>query len=153
MPKDRGEYDLLDDVGFLLSRSSGLGVRAANASLVPLGLRVRSFSALSLVVTGDAMSQRELSELLGLDPSQVVALVDDLEAQGLIERRPGSTDRRVRVLSATRLGRTRMKTASRVLADGQAIFLADLSQPERDVLRELLRRIAFPATAEAEAVS
>jgi DNA-binding MarR family transcriptional regulator len=153
MPKDRGEYDLLDDVGFLLSRSSGVGVRSANECLGPLGLRVRSFSVLSLVVSGDAMSQRELSDLLGLDPSQVVALVDDLEAQRLIKRRPGSTDRRVRVLSATKLGRARLKAASRVLTDGQAVFLADLTPHEHDVLRELLRRIAFPSTGEAEAVS
>lgn len=153
MPKDAGTYDLLDDVGFLLSRSSGVAVRTANECLAPLGLRARSFSVLALVVSREAMSQRELSDVLGLDPSQVVALVDDLEGQGLIERRPGRTDRRVRVLSSTGAGLARMKAAVRLLTEAQRAFLGDLTANERHVLRELLRRVAFPATEEAEAVS
>src|SRR4051812_49921234 len=86
---------LTDDLGFLLTRASGLVVRATNAALVGVGLRVRQYSVLVLADdTTDGISQRDLAEVLGLDPSQVVALVDELAAAGLVERRPSPTDRR-----------------------------------------------------------
>jgi DNA-binding MarR family transcriptional regulator len=146
-------YDLLEDIGFLLSRSGGIAVRTANDRMAEVGLRARSFSVLALVVQKDGVSQRWLSELLSLDPSTLVAIVDDLEAQGLIGRRPGSGDRRVRELSATRRGRQRLKAAAKLAAEGQGEFLADLDSSERDVLRTLLRRIAIRNVDEAEAAS
>src|SRR3954453_7944151 len=87
--------DLTDDVGFLLTRASGLVVRATNAALADVGLRVRQYSVLVLADdAADGISQRDLAEALGLDPSQVVALVDELAGAGLVERRPSPTDRR-----------------------------------------------------------
>src|SRR3954453_23936137 len=88
---------LHDDIGFLLTRASGLVVRATNAALTDVGLRVRQYSVLVLADdtaddTADGISQRDLAEALGLDPSQVVALVDELAAAGLVERRPSPTD-------------------------------------------------------------
>ena len=75
---------LTDDVGFLLTRASGLAVRATNAALADVGLRVRQYSVLVLADDAqDGISQRDLAEVLGLDPSQVVALVDELAAAGL----------------------------------------------------------------------
>src|SRR5689334_10970305 len=63
---------LNDDVGFLLTRASGLVVRATNAALADVGLRVRQYSVLALADdTADGISQRDLAEALGLDPSQV----------------------------------------------------------------------------------
>src|SRR4051794_41883730 len=87
--------DLTDDVGFLLTRASGLVLRATNAALADVGLRVRQYSVLALAAdAADGISQRDLAEALGLDPSQVVALVDELAAAELVERRPSPTDRR-----------------------------------------------------------
>jgi len=86
--------NLTEDVGFLLTRASGLVVRATNAALVDVGLRVRQYSVLVLADdTATGISQRDLAEALGLDPSQVVALVDELAAAGLVERRPSPTGR------------------------------------------------------------
>ena len=57
---------LTDDVGFLLSRASGLFVRASNAALASYGLRVRSYSVLLLACAADdGISQRDLSGVLG----------------------------------------------------------------------------------------
>lgn len=41
-------------------------------------------------------TQRELTDFLSLDPSQVVSLVDDLKRRGLVERAAGKQDRRAR---------------------------------------------------------
>jgi DNA-binding MarR family transcriptional regulator len=153
MARSKGDYELLDDIGFLLARSAGVAIRTANERFGELGLRARSFSVLAYVVRMEGVSQRSLSDFLALDPSQTVALVDDLESQGLIERRQGIGDRRIRELSATRLGRERMKEAAAAAAAAHAQFLTDLEPDERRVLRQILRRIAFPKVDEAQAAS
>ena len=133
---------LTDDVGFLLSRASGLFVRASNAALASYGLRVRSYSVLLLACDADAgISQRDLAEALGLDPSQVVLLVDELADAGLVERRPSEVDRRTKLVVATADGHAlRVDAAGRVEAavTGQ---LADLTGTEQFLLRDLLGRL------------
>src|SRR3712207_3842868 len=97
---------LADDIGFLLSRASGLVVRATNDSLAEVGLRVRPYSVLVLACEhGDGISQRALAAALGLDPCQVVPLVDDLAARGLVRRTPSPDDRRTKLVAATEQGR------------------------------------------------
>jgi DNA-binding MarR family transcriptional regulator len=133
---------LNDDVGFLLTRASGLVVRATNAALADLGLRVRQYSVLVLADdAAEGISQRDLAEVLGLDPSQVVALVDELAAAELVERRPSPTDRRQRLVAATARGvrlRRRADTAATAAVQRQ---LGDLRVDEQETLRGLLQRV------------
>ncbi|MGY1815077.1 MarR family winged helix-turn-helix transcriptional regulator [Blastococcus sp. SYSU D00820] len=133
---------LTDDLGYLLSRASGLMVRGANAALAAEGLRVRQYSVLALAAdTPEGTSQRELASVLGLDPSQVVLLVDDLAAAGLVERRPSPTDRRTRLVVATDAGRVaRARAAERADEDNRRRLRA-LSAEERETLRALLARV------------
>ncbi|MGY1593547.1 MarR family winged helix-turn-helix transcriptional regulator [Geodermatophilus sp. SYSU D00708] len=133
---------LTDDVGFLLSRASGLLVRATNAALATHGLRVRSYSALLLACdSADGISQRDLAEALGLDPSQVVLLVDELTEAGLVERRPSASDRRTKLVVATDAGRAVRRQATRATAEAHAGQLGALSDEEQDRLRDLLGRL------------
>src|SRR4051812_27770776 len=133
---------LREDLGFLLTRASGLVVRATNAALTDLGLRVRQYSVLVLADDAEAgISQRDLAEVLGLDPSQVVALVDELAAAGLVERRPSPTDRRQRLVAATAKGVRLRRRADTAAAGGLRRQLRDLSADEQQTLRELLGRV------------
>jgi DNA-binding MarR family transcriptional regulator len=136
---------LADDVSFLLARANALSLAAGNAALAAVGLKVRSYSVLALACdTAAGPSQRELAEFLRLDPSQVVALVDDLQRRGLIERRPDPADRRANVVVATADG---FALHARALAAAEAAerdLHGDLSAAERVQLADLLRRIAFP---------
>src|SRR4051812_44186208 len=50
------------------------------------------------------MSMGELAATLGIDRPNATVLVDDLEAQGLVRRRPHPTDRRTKMVEATRKG-------------------------------------------------
>lgn len=133
---------LTDDLGFLLSRASGLVVRATNAALAEHGLRVRHFSVLVLACdSAEGMSQRNLACRLGLDPSQVVQLVDELAAAGLVDRRPSPTDRRAKLVAGTAVGhRVRGRAAVEAEA-GQQRQLAGLSAEEQATLRALLTRV------------
>ncbi|MBB3674784.1 DNA-binding MarR family transcriptional regulator [Modestobacter versicolor] len=131
-----------DDLGFLLSRASGVVVRATNAALAEHGLRVRQYSVLALAEESpEGLSQRELGTVLGLDPSQVVLLVDELVAAGLVERRTSPSDRRTRLVVATPEGR-RVREAAGQAADAALEGpLALLGEAERDRLRDMLTRV------------
>lgn len=142
---------LADDLGFLLSRASGVVARAASAELAELGLRIRSYSVLGFVSdSGDGLTQRRLATLLGLDPSQIVALVDELEARELVTRTPDPADRRHKLIVATDDGhRLRAEAAQRVEQSHNRCF-AHLPQRRRDELRQVLRQIVFGEGAPAE---
>jgi DNA-binding MarR family transcriptional regulator len=134
--------DLADDLSFLLARSNALSLSAANTALVPYGLKVRSYSVLALAVSDARPSQRELAEVLRLDPSQVVALVDELQLRGLVVRAPDPADRRANVVSATAAGRSLFAVAERSARAAERELHEGLSGNERDQLISLLRRLA-----------
>lgn len=134
--------ELSDDVGFLASRASGVLIQVSNEALADSGLRVRSYSVLILACdTPGGMTQRDLARMLGLDPSQVVQLVDELEQAGLVERRPSPADRRTRLISATRAGRRTRLVAEKRVAEVHRDALAALTAREQSTLRELLARL------------
>ena len=133
---------LTDDLGFLLSRASGQVVRATNAALAEHGLRVRQYSALVLACEApDGLSQREVAAVLGLDPSQVVLLVDELTAAGLVERQAAEVDRRTRLVVATPEGRRVREAAGRDADAAVETPLSLLGDAERSRLRDMLTRI------------
>jgi DNA-binding MarR family transcriptional regulator len=68
-------------------------------------------------------------------------LVDDLEAQGLVRRRAHPTDRRAKVVEATRKGKTLARRADDILATPPA-GLSGLSGDDLDTLRRILERVS-----------
>ncbi len=138
-------HPLTDDLGFLLSRASGAVVRATNTALAGHGLRVRQYSVLVLACEDDGRTQRELAAVLGLDPSQVVLLVDELERAGWVERRPDPADRRTRLVVATEAGRRTRAVAAEAADAAVGEVLGPLEDAERDLLRTALLRIALAA--------
>lgn len=137
---------LAHEIEFLTARARALGSVVANRELSALGLRVRSYSVLSLACEPAPPTQRQLAEFLQLDPAQIVALVDALESDGLVTRSPDPADRRSNIIAATDLGRQTFATAARATQEAEAEALRALSPSERDTLRALLAKVAFPAT-------
>jgi DNA-binding MarR family transcriptional regulator len=139
------ESALGSDLSFLLARANALSLAAGNAALAAEGLKVRSFSVLALAAGDAPPTQRELSEFLRLDPSQVVALVDELESRGLVERRPDPADRRANVVVVTDEGRAVHARAASAARAAERSLHSDLSAAEREMLGDLLARIAYPS--------
>lgn len=94
-----------------------------------------------VAASSSGRSQREISDLLGLDPSGIVAMVDDLERLGLVRREPNPDDRRTRLVVATDTGRQRLRETEPVARAVDDRLLADLDENERQTLRSLLQRI------------
>lgn len=133
-----------DELSFLMARANALSIAAGNAALSPLGLRVRSYSVLALAAGETRPSQREVSDHLRLDPSQVVALVDDLQRRGLVTREPDARDRRANVVVITAAGRALLDEARPAVLAAERELHSGLDDAERLQLTTLLRRVAFP---------
>ncbi|MEU2776661.1 MarR family transcriptional regulator [Streptomyces sp. NPDC007162] len=133
---------LLADTGYLLYR---LGLRSGqlfNTSLQESGLRLRHYAVLRFLATSQGVLQRELSTRLGYDPSAIVGLVDDLERQGLAERRPAPDDRRSRIVVLTESGRAFLRDTDEAGRRVTNDLLAPLDPAEREALHALLLRVA-----------
>lgn len=88
------------------------------------------------------LSQQALGATLAILPSRLVALVDELEERGLVERRDSPDDRRVYALHVTEAGREALAAIGRVARAHDDDIGAALSDEERAQLGSLLRRIA-----------
>jgi len=137
------ESALASDIDFLAVKAFAAGTRIANRRLAGLDLRVRSYSVLAITCGERSVTQRDLAELLALDPSQIVALVDELETEGLVRREVDPTDRRSRVVRATEEGRTRFAAARDAIGEAQEEAFGALDAEERDELLRLLRKLVF----------
>ena len=98
----------------------------------------------------DGVSMGEMARGIGVDPSYITALVDDLDARGLARREPAPDDRRVKIIVLTDEGRTVATEIDRVLSVPPSAFAA-LSQAELRQLRDLLDKVLAASDAAAHA--
>ena len=77
---------------------------------------------------------------MGIDPSTMVSLIDQLESAGLAKRRPRPTDRRAREVVITPKGRRVLAQARRLAMQVEDDVLQGLTQAERHRMLTLLRR-------------
>src|SRR5262245_23924430 len=80
---------------FLLAQVGAHAATQFAERLAPLELTPAHAGILRLIRTSSGMSQQALSSMLGVLPSRLVVLVDELEDRGLVERRDSPEDRRV----------------------------------------------------------
>jgi DNA-binding MarR family transcriptional regulator len=85
------------------------------------------------------MSMRELAAALGIDPPNATVVIDDLESQGFVRRRPHPTDRRAKLVETTPKGQALAEQADAILATPPAALSA-LSPDELETLRQILAR-------------
>jgi DNA-binding MarR family transcriptional regulator len=87
------------------------------------------------------MSMGELAEVLGIDPPNATVVVDELESMGLVSRRPHPTDRRAKVVEATRKGKALARRADEILATPPPA-LGALGEEDLETLRRILDKAA-----------
>lgn len=128
--------------GFLLSWNGQRIARRFAAALEPLGLRPPHFGVLTLIDTGPGSAQQELVERSMIDASSMVAVLDELEAMGLAERRRHPDDRRKHAVHLTTRGRRTLERARAVAMQTAQETFAPLSPAELETMRRLLRKLA-----------
>lgn len=138
---------LCSDLGWLLVRASHVLTTELTAAFEDLGLSPRARCVLSGAMDGE-YTQIELARMIGLDKTTMVVTLDELERQGLAERRPSSKDRRARVVAVTKAGEAMVARAEQVADRVQADVLSALPARERDAVMDGLRRLVTERLAE-----
>ncbi len=135
--------------GFLLSWNGQRMAALFAQALEPLELHPRHFGVMNLIDAHPGTTQRELVEGSLIDPSSMVAVIDELEEMGLAERRLHPDDRRKHAVHLTTKGRRTLQRARQVAIDLAEEVFAPLDERELETLRRLLRRLAgLPAKSD-----
>src|SRR5438105_144680 len=133
---------LFRSVGFMLSTLGYTVSRRFHDVLVPLELEPSEFAVLRAVGVAEGQSQQALAEHLHISPSHMVSIIDELERRKLVERKPQSSDRRVRTLHLTSTGRKHLTQAIEVATQYEQLITKPLTAKERTELLRMLGRIA-----------
>ena len=105
------------------------------------GLATHHFALLAALGERGSLPQRELIRIMGVDPRNATAIVDELEEQGLITRRQDAQDRRRCNVAITPSGN---KVVEQIRRDGARIeeeFFRSLDISERSMLHTLLLKL------------
>jgi DNA-binding MarR family transcriptional regulator len=119
--------------------------RSASGAVAAVPGGPRGYQVLVAVTTEPPSSQLALAHRLGIDKTAMTYVIDALETDGLVERRPDPQDRRIRQVHATDRGRTLLTEARSALRDVEDVVMRDLTGEERVQLRRLLARVALGA--------
>ncbi len=117
-------------------------------ALRSIGLTPALFAVLNYLRGRDGAIQQQIGSAMGIDPSTMVALIDQLESAGLAKRRPSATDRRAREITITPKGRRLLQRSRRMISETEDEVLAGLTAEERSELVSLLRRALESAPAQ-----
>jgi DNA-binding MarR family transcriptional regulator len=126
---------------FLLAQ---LGAHAADRfgeRTKKLGLAPRHAGILRMIAASPSCNQQMLAKRLGVLPSRMVVLIDELADKCLVERRRSKKDRRHSELVLTNKGQRMLEKLSRLAAEHEADLCASLTAKERETLAALGRKI------------
>jgi DNA-binding MarR family transcriptional regulator len=132
-------------LGLLLRRAHWRAAAVMSEALRPLGIELRHFAVLLVLVNRGPTEQRALVEATGSDKAGIMRVVDDLESKGLAVRKHVPGDRRVRAVEITAKG-LEIFDAAHVAAEPLAENLVSAMGPgEAEQLRDLLTRFTSSA--------
>jgi DNA-binding MarR family transcriptional regulator len=134
---------LTKHTGFLLSRVGMVASKQFAEQIEQIGLSPRMWGALNVLDAEGTITQQALGKSTGIDPSSMVATIDELETAGLVERQTHPTDRRAYALHMTDAGRETLAQGRKLAKGAQEKLLAPLDASERAQLHELLLKIAL----------
>ena len=104
---------------FLLAQVGAHAAAKFAERLGPLGLTPAHVGSLRLIAASAGSSQQQVAERLGMFPSRLVALVDELQERALVQRVDKPNDRRVSLLQPTAKGREALQSIGRVAREHQ----------------------------------
>src|SRR5262249_20163859 len=125
---------LLSQVGIFASQRFAQRIRA-------LDIHPPMFRVLNVVDAAEGQSQQAIGEAIGAPPSRMVGIVDELEEQDLVERRPHPSDRRVRALYLTPKGRKVLAEGRKIAIEHERELTRGMSAADSERLVALLQKI------------
>jgi len=133
--------DRLRNFGFLLRELSRRYVHHFEVSARSLSLTLPQCKVLVRLAKNEGVSQVRLAELAEVDAMTMVRILDRMEADGLLERRPDPADRRARCLYLTAKAKPLLEQIWRLSDATRAEVFAGIGKQERDVFINVLERL------------
>lgn len=133
--------DRLQTFGFLLKDACRLYVQRFEQRARRFGVTLPQCKALVFLSKNEGISQARLAELAETDPMTLVRILDRMEADGLVERRPDPSDRRARRLYLTRKAAPFLDTIWHLADLTRTEAFEGISKKEREVFLDILARI------------
>jgi MarR family transcriptional regulator, lower aerobic nicotinate degradation pathway regulator len=134
--------ELVASAMFLLKRLGFAAKERAMEAYEQTGLHPYHHAVLIVLAEGSRETQGAIADALGYDRGQLVGLLDELEEQGLVDRRRDPNDRRRHIVCVTREGRRTLRRLRALSRRTEDDFLAPLGAEERENLHALLLRLA-----------
>lgn len=126
---------------FLLSQVGAHAAACYAERIAPLKIKPYHSGILRILGNGSGLTQQALCDLLGMFPSRLVGLLDELQKMKLVERRESPTDRRTHALHLTKAGREMLSEIGKVAHQVENDIGSALNEKEQMFMRELLTRI------------
>ncbi|HSI80346.1 MAG TPA: MarR family winged helix-turn-helix transcriptional regulator [Solirubrobacterales bacterium] len=139
-PSSEADTEIPEFAGQLFFRLWRASHTQTAAALESIGLTPALFAVLDFLRAHDGAIQQEIGAAMGIDPSTMVALIDELERAGLAKRRPHPTDRRAREVVITPKGRRSVERGRTLACEVEDDVLQGLDSAERRQLLKLLRQ-------------
>lgn len=127
-------------IGYNLRRAHGLQKQRFEAAFGTLGIRPVTLSALGTIYEHPDIKQTDLGKRLHIKRANMVPLLAELGARGLVSRRPSESDRRTQLVTLTPAGR---KLTAQLLERHdrlEADLMRSLGEKESKQLLELLKK-------------
>ena len=131
--------EIAERPALLLHKLGNQVLARAEGPLAALGLSGRQYVVLAVMDSDEPASQLELATMTGLLPAQVVPVLDELEARGLVERRRAESDRRRSVVRLTGDGRALLARADELDRSLTDLMFGQLDPAVRAELADTLR--------------
>jgi DNA-binding MarR family transcriptional regulator len=133
---------LVSNIGYLCTRVAAQVKRDFAAQTSSLEVTAVEFSLLTLLAKNEDVNQKQLCQALDLSPSRMAVILDRLEERGLVRRVRGTEDRRETYLHLAAPGRKLFERARAGAQAADAAAAEPLSVGERQMLLELLQKVA-----------
>ena len=138
---EAGSRPFSSGIGYTVRHTHKALSRCLAYELTKVGISFNHYYYLRALFEANGISQMELSERVGVDPTTVVTVVDTLERQKIVERRKDPDDRRKALIYLTRKGKTLRKPLLTAIAAAHADALTGINAADIATFRRVALRV------------
>jgi len=121
---------------------------AVEEALSAKDVTLREYWVLTCLASAPTTQQAELTEALGIDPSDIVRILDKLVRKGLVTRQRAPEDRRRQVVALKKTGRKLHKKLANKVTEAEKTALDDSSKKQLKQLRKMSKAVLTPTDDE-----
>ena len=136
-----GGLSFQSGTGYLLGKVGAVAKQRWTATLAQAGVSPNQFLVLMALAETGQVCQQFLAGVIGIDPRNIVPILDSVEARGLISRDTDPADRRRRLIGLTPAGRRVVAELSSLGEQSERELLAPVPEADRESLRRILRTV------------